>query len=192
LERLANRRLEEADALAELKAEAWAKAEALRSKAADFLSRMAGLPNLHFLGVIQPGETPFLAIPSGINLIGPGAFDGIQGGLLGDLGARDGQGVIGNSVVITLTLSDPLNADEAKIFQDELRRSSLVEYGNRAAFASPAVISAVPEPSTVTLMVASGVTLLGTKAFRRIKNRRSEEFRNVRYATVDGRANLDA
>jgi len=158
--------------LATAQAEARARAQELLLQATETLIRATITPDLHFIGVLQPGQTAFLTIPPGNNLIGPGAFDGIQGGLLGDLGARSGQGVIGNSVVIILTLSDPFDLEMQNAFLSDVRRNSLAEYGNQAAFVSPAGTSAVPEPSTVTLLVAFGVTLLGTSSFRRLRRAR--------------------
>jgi hypothetical protein len=157
----------EAALLGTAQAEARAEAQERMAQANEALIRSTIAPVLHFVGVLQPGQTPFLPIPPGSNLIGPGAFDGIQGGLLGDLVARNGQGVIGNSVVITLTLSDPYDLALQAAFFEDLRRNSLIEYGNQMDFISPTT-SAVPEPSTVTLLLALGTTLVGVTAVRRL------------------------
>lgn len=142
----------------------------IRDDVATLVAQADTAPDYHFVGVLQPGETPFKTIPPGANLIGPGAFDGVQGGLLGDLGARGGLGVIGDSVTLTLNLTVPLDARQQAAFLRGLLSDSVVEYGSRAAFATAAKGSRVPVPSTVVLLATAGISVVGAVRFRQPRN----------------------
>jgi uncharacterized protein (TIGR03382 family) len=86
----------------------------------------------------------------------------VGGGLLGDVAARGGLPVIGNSAFFSLTLSDALSSAEQIEFLTGLSTRSGVGYGVGDLLAGlPGVTpSAVPEPPTLALGAAMLLALL--------------------------------
>ena len=99
--------------------------------------------------------TPF----GGANLDGPVNIDGPQGGLVANpiLVPIGGLGAIQDEVIATLTLSDPITAQE---LADDLANNGVrFEFGSDAAF-----LPGIPAPAT--LPVLAGLGALGARRRR--------------------------
>jgi hypothetical protein len=139
---------------------ATAEATSLQAQADDFAARAATTPALQLVGALWNPLTAFLS--------SPGTFDGLDGGLLGDAFARGSEGIITNSVLLSLTLSDALLAIEQEQFLASLRTGSFIGYGSGAFLDGrpdglPPV--SVAEPSTLALLVAV-LLVLGCSGLR--------------------------
>ena len=126
------------------------QAAALQSQANDFAARAIAAPTLQLVGSLWDPLTAFLDSPGSL-------FNGLDGGLLGDVLARSGERIIANSVLLSLNLSDALLAIEQEQFLASVRTGSFVGYGSggfpdgRPDGLPPVP---VPEPSTLALIVA--------------------------------------
>lgn len=147
-----------------------AQAAALQSQANDFSARAAAAPTLQLVGALWGPLAAFLASSPGT------AFDGLDGGLLGDALARGSEQIITNSVMLSLTLSDALLAIEQEQFLASLRTGSFVGYGMGAFLDGrpdglPPV--SVPEPQMISLAAAMLLMfVIGTNRRRRSADRR--------------------
>jgi hypothetical protein len=142
------------------------QAAALQSQANDFAARATAAPTLQLVGALWDPLTAFLDSSGSL-------FNGLDGGLLGDVLARGGERIITNSVLLSLNLSDALLAIEQEQFLASLRTGSFVGYGSGGFLDGrpdglPPV--SVPEPSTSALMVAL-LVLSGSGSFVRRQRR---------------------
>src|SRR4030095_7188414 len=93
------------------------------------------------------------------------SFDGIDGGLLNDALARGGEQVINNSVLLSLTLSDALLANEREDFLASLFTRSSVGYGSGGSIAGAVrgaqqpPTTSIPAPPMTSLAVAALIAL---------------------------------
>jgi hypothetical protein len=129
--------------------DASAQAAALQSQANDFAARAIAAPTLQLVGALWNPLTAFLDSPGS-------AFNGLDGGLLGDALARGGERIITNSVLLSLTLSDALLGLEQEQFLASLRTGSFIGYGSGAFLNGrpdglPPV--AVDEPAVTSLVL---------------------------------------
>ncbi len=119
-----------------------------------------GAGTFHFVSTIAAQVTKF----PGANLDGPDSLDGPQGGLLSDPAFRGGLGVIVNSVVIQLALSQSLTLAQQAAFLASLSTSSIVEWGSNDAFGTPVNgIASIPD---TLLLFGTGLAGLGSIAWR--------------------------
>lgn len=141
------------------------QAAALQSQANELAARALTTPAWQFVGALWSPLTAFLASPPGTS------FDGIDGGLINDALARGGEQVIVNSILLSLTLSDALLADEQSAFLANLLTLSSVGYGSGGSIAGqprtgvPPTTS-VPEPPMISLAFAA-LLALGVAVRRR-------------------------
>ena len=101
----------------------------------------------NFFSTNTAGATPF----GGVNLDGPVAIDGPQGGLVADpiLVALGGLGAIQDEVIVTLTLSDDIT--EAQLLNDLTSNLVRVEFGSDAFFIT------IPTPGALALFGLAAV-----------------------------------
>ena len=159
---------DESDAAAAhaLRDEALAQAAALQSQADDLAARALTAPGFQVVGALWSPLTAFLASPPGTS------FDGLDGGLIGDTLARGSERVIVDSVLLSLTLSDALLADEQVAFLAGLQTGSKVGYGFGGFFGGTPNVPpvAVPEPPMTSLAIAGllalGLTLARKRSMR--------------------------
>jgi hypothetical protein len=136
-----------------------AQAAALQSQANELSARALTTPAWQFIGALWSPLTAFLASPPGTT------FDGIDGGLLNDALARGGEQVIINSVLLSLTLSDALLANEREDFLASLFTRSSVGYGSGGSIAGAVrgaqqpPTTSVPEPPMTSLAIAALIAL---------------------------------
>jgi hypothetical protein len=148
-----------------LAGQARASAAALQSQSDDLAARALTAPAFQVVGALWSPLTAFLASPPGTS------FDGLDGGLIGDALARGSERVIVDSVLLSLTLSDALLADEQEAFLSGLRTGSKVGYGFGGFFGGaptePPV--SVTEPSTASLAIVSLLLLCCPAWLRRTR-----------------------
>jgi hypothetical protein len=142
-----------------------AQAATLQSQANDLAARALTTPAWQFVGALWSPLTAFLASPPGTS------FDGVDGGLIGDALARGSEQVIVNSVLLSLTLSDALLANEQSDFLANLLTQTSVGYGSGGSIAAAPrdglpPTTPVAEPSMTSLAFAA-LFVLGVAARRR-------------------------
>ena len=135
-----------------------AQAAALQSQANELSARALSTPAWQFVGALWSPLTAFLASPPGT------PFDGIDGGLINDALARGGERVVVNSLLLSLTLSDTLQAMEQADFLDSLLTRSSIGYGSGGFIAgTPRSVqppnTSVPEPPMTSLAVMALLAL---------------------------------
>jgi hypothetical protein len=128
-----------------------AQATALQSQSDDFAARALTAPSFQVVGALWSPLTAFLGSPPGTS------FDGLDGGLIADTLARGTERVIVDSVLLSLTLSDALLADEQAAFLAGLRTGSKVGYGFGGFFGGTPDVPPVslPEPPVSSLAIAA-------------------------------------
>ena len=148
---------DEADAAAAhaLADQARAQAAALQSQSDDLAARALTAPSFQVVGALWSPLTAFFASPPGTS------FDGLDGGLIADALARGSERVVVDSVLLSLTLSHALLADEQAAFLAGLRTGSRVGYGFGGFFGGTPDVPpvSVSEP-TMTSLAAAALLLL--------------------------------
>lgn len=159
---------DEADAAAAraLADQARAQGAAFQAQSDDLAARALTAPAFQLVGALWSPLTAFLASPPGTS------FDGLDGGLIGEALARGSERVIVDSVLLSLTLSDALLANEQEAFLSGLRTGSRVGYGFGGFFGGtptePPPVS-VTEPSTASLAIVSLLLLCCPAWLRRTR-----------------------